>query len=97
LAPPVLFYNSTYCANAGFGSKAAVVGALPRGKLIERKSIASWNAPPRRLGRDRFGGRLYDLVRLDDGTIGFVRNAFDAELKQIIAEAIEELFPEPAA
>jgi hypothetical protein len=33
----------------------------------------------------------------DDGTIGFVRNSLDAKLKQIIDEAIEELFPEPAA
>ena len=52
---------------------------------------------PRRLGRDRFGGRLYDLVRLDDGNIGFIPNALDAEISRAIDEAIEELFgPEPA-
>jgi hypothetical protein len=40
----------------------------------------------------------YDLVRLEDGTIGFARNALDAEISRAIAEAIEELFgPEPAA
>jgi hypothetical protein len=29
------------------------------------------------------------LFRLDDGTIGFVRNAVDAEISRAIAEAIE--------
>jgi hypothetical protein len=52
---------------------------------------------PRRLGRDRFGGRLYDLVKHNDGTIAFVQNALDAEIKRALAKAIEELFgPEPA-
>jgi hypothetical protein len=51
---------------------------------------------PQRLGRHRLGGRLHDLVRLDDGNIGFVPNALDAEISQAPAEAIEELFPEPA-
>jgi hypothetical protein len=51
---------------------------------------------PRRLGRDRFGGRLYDLLQLDDGSITFVRNALDAEIEQAIAQAMDELFgPEP--
>jgi hypothetical protein len=41
--------------------------------------------------------RQYDLVRLDDGTLGFVRNAFDAEMDQMFTEVLGELFgPEPA-
>jgi hypothetical protein len=54
-----------------------------------------FSGPPTPRGKWRWQHLQYDLTRLDDGTIGFVRNALDAELKQIIAEAIEELFPEP--
>jgi hypothetical protein len=36
-------------------------------------------------------------VKHDDGTIGFVRNAVDAGISRAIADAIDELFPEPAA
>ena len=46
-------------------------------------------------GKDRWHHLQYDLVRLDDGTVAFVRDALDAELKQIIDEVMEELFPEP--
>jgi hypothetical protein len=43
-------------------------------------------------------GRLfYDLVRLDDGSVGFVRNTLDAQLDEIFAKALDEIFgPEPA-
>jgi hypothetical protein len=57
--------------------------------------VRIFSGPPQR-GRDLFGGRRYDLVRLDDGTIAFVRNTLDAEISRAIADAIEELFPEPA-
>jgi hypothetical protein len=43
-------------------------------------------------GPDRFGGRVYDLVKHDDGTIGFVRNAWDAELDRILVKALDEVF-----
>jgi hypothetical protein len=59
--------------------------------------IAQIFSRPRRLGRDRFGGRLYDLVQLDDGSITFVRNTLDAQLDAFFAEFLDELFgPEPA-
>ncbi len=53
----------------------------------------------RRPGRDRFGGRLYELVRLDDGSITFVRSALQAEIEQALAQAMDEIYgpdPEPA-
>jgi hypothetical protein len=34
---------------------------------------------------------------VDDGTIGFVRNAFDEQLDALFAEILEDMFgPEPA-
>jgi hypothetical protein len=54
--------------------------------------VALFTGPRPPPGKDRWHHRQYDLVRLDDRTIGFVSNALDAELKQIIDEAIEELF-----
>jgi hypothetical protein len=59
--------------------------------------LKMFSGPPTPPGKDRWHHREYELVRLDDGTIAFVRNALDAELKQIIDEAIEDLFPEPTA
>jgi hypothetical protein len=50
------------------------------------------SGPPTPPGKDRHHHLQYDLVRLDDGTIGFVRNAFDAEMKQVFAEIMMELF-----
>ncbi len=47
---------------------------------------------PRRPGGDRFGGRLYELVRLEDGSIAFVRNALQAEIEQALAQGMERLF-----
>jgi hypothetical protein len=67
----------------------------PDKAMAELARLFSGPQPPP--GKDRWHHLQYDLVRLDDGTIAFVRNALDAELKQIIDEAIEELFPEPAA
>jgi hypothetical protein len=56
-----------------------------------------FSGPQPPLGKDRWHHLQYDLVRLQDGTIDFVRNALDAEISRAIAEAIEELFgPEPA-
>jgi hypothetical protein len=51
---------------------------------------------PRQLGRDRFGGRLMDLVRLPDGTVGFVPNESQAKWERIFDETLDEIFgPEP--
>jgi hypothetical protein len=47
-------------------------------------------------GKDRWHRLQYELVRLDDGTIDFARNPRDAETSRTIADAIEQLFPEPA-
>jgi hypothetical protein len=56
-----------------------------------------FSGPPDPPGKSRYHHMLYDLVQLPDGTIGFIRNAFDAEMNQIFAEIIAELFgPEPA-
>jgi hypothetical protein len=46
-------------------------------------------SPP---GKDRHHHRQYDLVRLDDGTVAFIRNAFDAEMERIFAEVMDEIF-----
>jgi hypothetical protein len=52
---------------------------------------------PRKWGRDRFCGRLFDLVRLPDGTVGFVRNALDLEIEEAVTNAMDNIFgPEPA-
>ena len=52
---------------------------------------------PQPRGKCRWQHRQYDLVSLDDGTIAFVRNAFDADMERIFAEVLDELFgPEPA-
>jgi hypothetical protein len=54
-----------------------------------------FSGPSQPRGKWRWQHRQYDLVRFDDGTIGFVPNVLDAEIS--IADAIEELFgPEPA-
>jgi hypothetical protein len=42
--------------------------------------VQMFSGPPQPIGKWRWQHRQYDLVRLDDGTIGFVRNAFDAEM-----------------
>jgi hypothetical protein len=63
----------------------------------EKAKFVKLFSGPRQRGRDLFGGLRYDLVRFDDGTVGFVRNAFDAEMDRILTNAIDEIFgPEPA-
>jgi hypothetical protein len=62
-----------------------------------RALVAMFSGPPQPRGKCRWQHRQYDLLRLDDGTLAFVRNAFDAEMDQMFAEIMEELFgPEPA-
>ena len=59
--------------------------------------VRMFSGPPVPLGKWRWQHRQYALVRLSDGTVGFVRNAFDAEMAQMFTEVMEELFgPEPA-
>jgi hypothetical protein len=58
--------------------------------------VEMFSGPPQPRGKCRFQHRQYDLVRLPDGTVGFVRNAFDPEMDQMFAEVMAELFgPEP--
>jgi hypothetical protein len=54
--------------------------------------VAMFSGPPQPRGKWRWQHRQYDLVRLSDGTVGFVRNAFDAEMDQMFAEFMDELF-----
>jgi hypothetical protein len=62
----------------------------------EKAEFVKLFSGPRRFGRDRFCGRRYDLVRLEDGTIGFARNALDAEIERALANAMDKVFgPEP--
>ena len=62
--------------------------------------VEIFSGPPESPGKSRWQYLQYDLVRLDDGTVGFIRNPIDAEIKQIkqmFAEIMMELFgPEPA-
>jgi hypothetical protein len=48
-----------------------------------------FSGPPQPRGKWRWQHRQYDLVRLDDGTIGFARNALDAE----ISRAMQAVWP----
>jgi hypothetical protein len=67
------------------------------GRLGHSELARIFSGPQPPPGKDRYHHLQYDLVRLDDGTIGFVRNALDAELDAIFAEIMVELFgPEPA-
>src|ERR1700681_33810 len=50
-----------------------------------------FSGPPQPPRKCRFKNGQDDLVRLSDGTVGFVRNAFDAEMDQMFAEVMEEL------
>jgi hypothetical protein len=59
--------------------------------------VRMFAGPPQPRGKCRWQHRQYDLVRFDDGTIAFLRNAFDAEMERTFVEALDELFgPEPA-
>jgi len=51
-------------------------------------------APP---AKDRWHHLQYIPVRRPDGIIEFVRDPLDAEIKKVLAEAVDEFFgPEPA-
>jgi hypothetical protein len=65
--------------------------------LEERAEFIAMSSRPQQRGRDWFGGRRYDLVRLEDGTIDLVRNALDAEIERALANALVKVYgPEPA-
>jgi hypothetical protein len=64
-------------------------GRRETGEVVLGTAAAAWQCT--------WQHRRCDLVRLPDGSVGFVRNGLDAEISRAIAEAIEELFgPEPA-
>jgi hypothetical protein len=55
-----------------------------------------FSGPPEQRGKCTWQHRQYDLVRFDDGTTGFVRNALDAQWDAIFTKALDEIFgPEP--
>jgi hypothetical protein len=63
----------------------------------EKAKFVELFSGPRRFGRDRFSGRLMDLVQHEDGSITFVPNEFDAEMDRILTNAIDQIFgPKPA-
>jgi hypothetical protein len=56
-----------------------------------------FSGPRERRGKCTWQHRRYDLVRFEDGTVGFVRNALQVELRQTFDRTLDELFgPEPA-
>jgi hypothetical protein len=58
-----------------------------------------FSGPPEQRGKCTWQHRCYDLVRFEDGTVGFVRNALHAEIDQAFAKALNEIYgpePEPA-
>jgi hypothetical protein len=55
-----------------------------------------FSGPPEPRGKCTWQHRQYDLVRLEDGSITFVRNALDAEIDQAFTKALDEIYgPEP--
>jgi hypothetical protein len=69
----------------------------PKAYETMKALVEIFSGPPQPLGKWRWQHRQYDLVRLDDGNLGFVRNVFDAEMDQMFTEIMEELFgPAPA-
>ncbi len=58
--------------------------------------VRLFSGPRSPAGKDLHHHRRYDLVRLDDGTIAFVRNTCDAEMERIFAKILDEPFPAPA-
>jgi hypothetical protein len=72
-------------------------GVEARANEAMKALVEMFSGPPQPRGKCRWQHCQYELIRLDDGTIGFVRNAFDAEMERIFGEIMEELFgPEPA-
>ena len=64
----------------------------PKAYEAMKALVEIFSGPPQPLGKCRWQHRQYDLVRLDDGTLGFVRNAFDAEMDRLFTEVLDELF-----
>jgi hypothetical protein len=59
------------------------------------KFVALFAGPQPPPGKDRWHHLQYIPVQFPDG-VEFIRDPFDAQMKQVFAEAIEELFgPEP--
>jgi hypothetical protein len=58
----------------------------------EKAKFIALFSGPRQLDRNRFGGRLMDLVEHEDGSISFVPNAFQAEMDRIFAKLLDEIF-----
>jgi hypothetical protein len=98
-SPPTERFPLAVTTNpAGSRQVDAAIGSnkgFPLGRLGHSELARIFSGPPQPRGKWRWQHRQYDLVQFDDGTIGFVPNALDAEI--FIADAIEELFgPEPA-
>jgi hypothetical protein len=58
--------------------------------------VEMFSGPQPPIGKCRRHHREYDLVRFSEGTVGFVRNAHNAERDQMFAEIMELFGPEPA-
>jgi hypothetical protein len=50
-----------------------------------------FSGPPQQPGKGLWHHRRYDLVRLEDGSVGFIRNEFDAKLEVVFREVLDEL------
>jgi hypothetical protein len=50
-----------------------------------------FSGPPQQPGKSLWHHRRYDLVRLEDGSVGFVGNEFDAEMDRIFEDVLTEL------
>jgi hypothetical protein len=67
----------------------------PDDAMAELVKMFSGPQPPP--GKDRFHHLQYIPVRRPDGVIEFVRDPYDAEMKHVFAQVMDELFgPEPA-
>jgi hypothetical protein len=55
-----------------------------------------FSGPRERRGKCTWQHRCYDLVRFEDGTVGFVRSVLDAQLDAVFTKALNEIYgPEP--
>jgi hypothetical protein len=67
----------------------------PDEAMAELVKIFSGPRPPP--GKNRFQHLRYDIIRLDDGTVGFVRNAFQVNLRRTFDQTLDDIFgPEHA-
>jgi hypothetical protein len=55
-------------------------------------SARIFSGPPVPPCKSRWQHLQYDLVQFDDGTIGFIRNAFQVDMARMLVEVLEELF-----